>query len=245
MSKITLEICANSISSAIHAHKGGASRIELCSNLEQGGTTPSAGMILETNWLPLEIYVLIRPRIGNFVYSETEFQTILSDIAFCKKNGCEGVVLGFLDENGNVDQERTQKAVKLASPMQVTFHRAFDCVKNPFQSLETIIACGCHGILTSGLSAKASEGKEILRKLVEKADNRIEIMAGSGVNSNNVKELFDVGIRSFHASASEEIVNEIRTETAATKTFYVSTIETQIENVQLLVKELQKLEDES
>lgn len=244
MKEIVLEICANSIQSAKFAEEGNAQRIELCSNLEQGGTTPSPGMILEANKLDIEVFVLIRPRIGNFVYNENEYETIKSDILFCKENGCEGVVVGFLTKDGNIDTFRIQEIVELAKPMEVTFHRAFDCIEDPFQALEEIINSGCKRILTSGLSSKAINGKNILQQLIEAAKNRISIMAGSGVNVENVAALYDIGIREFHASASDSVISKIEKNTEVAEEFYIPYKETALEKVKQLVKELQKLSDD-
>lgn len=239
-----LEICANSVQSAQFAAQGNAHRIELCSNLEQGGTTPSPGMILEANKLDIEVYVLIRPRIGDFVYSEYEYDTIKSDVIFCKENGCEGVVIGFLTKDGEIDEKRTNEIVKLAHPMEVTFHRAFDCVRDPVQALETIIATGSKRILTSGLVSKAINGKHTLKKLIQSANGRISIMAGSGVNYENVSVLYHLGIREFHASASKIVSVEVDAKTEVAEEFYIPYKETELEKVKLLLEQLQKLIDD-
>ncbi len=202
MSPCQVEICANSLLSAQHAKIGGADRIELCANLQIGGTTPSHGLIEQVLSLGIETHVLIRPRAGAFVYSDEEFDVILSDIRYCREMGCSGVVIGFLDEYHNVDVELAKVAIDMASDMDVTFHRAFDGVDNPMLALEQIRNLGYKRILTSGLSMKAIDGKDMLQSLVQKADGNIQIMAGSGVNSSNVRSLFDIGIRHFHASCS-------------------------------------------
>lgn len=187
---MTLEICANSIHSAINAQNAGAQRIELCENLNEGGTTPSYGTIVNVKeQLTIEIYVLIRPRSGDFLYSEEEFKIMKSDIELCKKLKCNGVVLGILTANGEVDFERTSELVQLASPMGVTFHRAFDRCNDPFKALESIIKVGCERILTSGLKKSAANSVTLIRDLIKAANNRILIMPGSGINSNNIYEI--------------------------------------------------------
>jgi len=200
---IIVEACVNSVTSAIEAEKGGAHRVELCDNLYEGGTTPSAAAIIITAQnIGIDLHVLIRPRGGDFLYSDLEFVVMKRDIAFCKENGVKGVVLGILKENGNVDVERTRELVEAASPMSVTFHRAFDMVMDPFQALEDVISTGCHRILTSGLANKVTNGLEMVRRLVELADGRIIIMAGSGIDHENVKELLKwTNVTEIHASA--------------------------------------------
>ena len=201
-----LEICANSVHSALAAQNAGAHRVELCENLSEGGTTPSYGTLLITRkLLSIEIYVLIRPRAGDFLYSNEEFEVMKADIEICKKLNCDGVVIGILTQNGEVDVERTRELVNLAKPMGVTFHRAFDRCSNPSMALEQIIETGCERILTSGLKASANDASTLLKQLVDQANGRISIMPGAGVNANNIKELSKkTGAREFHASAKKE-----------------------------------------
>lgn len=200
---IIVEACVNSVTSAIEAEKGGAHRVELCNNLYEGGTTPSAASIITTaQSIGIDLHVLIRPRGGDFLYSDLEFEVMKRDILFCKENGVKGVVLGVLKVFGEVDVKRTRELVEAASPMLVTFHRAFDMVLDPFQALEDVISAGCHRILTSGLANKVTNGLEMVRRMVELADGRIIIMAGSGINHENVKELLKwTGVTEIHASA--------------------------------------------
>lgn len=202
ISKYILEICANSFESAINAQTGGAHRIELCDNLYEGGTTPSYGAILlAREKLNIDLNVLIRPRGGDFLYSDTEFEIIKKDIEFAKKVGVDGVVLGILLENGNVDTKRTKELVQLAQPMSITFHRAFDMCHDPFIALEDIMNCGCDRILTSGQQNKAVDGIDLLSELVKRAENRIIIMPGSGINESNISEIYRATkAREFHAS---------------------------------------------
>ncbi|WP_291913344.1 copper homeostasis protein CutC [Chitinophaga sp. CB10] len=200
---LTLEICAGSVTSCIAAEKGGASRIELCDNLLEGGTTPSYGTIaLAREKVKIDLYPIIRPRGGDFLYSDIEFETMKRDVALCKQLGCNGVVIGILTAEGKVDKARCKELVDLAWPMGVTFHRAFDMTDNPFEALEDIIAIGCERILTSGCRNTAMEGAELLKELVIRADDRIAIMAGSGVRSTNIATLVKTtGVTEFHTSA--------------------------------------------
>ncbi len=207
---MTIEVCANSFMSASEAHKGGAQRVELCQNLENGGTTPSAATIqLSTELLKpkgLEVFVLIRPRVGNFQYSEHEFEVMKRNVLFCKKNNVDGVVLGILTPEGSVDLDRMAKLVKLAQPMQVTFHRAFDYVTNPFEAMEQIIKLGIQRILTSGQRVTALEGSDKISQLIKRAKGRIVIMPGSGINSKNINKLADLTkAKEFHLSAKKKI----------------------------------------
>lgn len=190
METITLEICAASLASCIAAAEGGANRIELCDNLLEGGTTPSyATIALAREKVNIALYPIIRPRGGDFLYDELEFRIMQKDIQVCKELGCEGVVIGLLTANGQVDKIRTRALVEQAWPMGVTFHRAFDMTVEPFQALEDIIETGCERILTSGQRNTAPEGAALIAQLVEKAAGRIAIMAGSGVRANNVGAL--------------------------------------------------------
>ncbi len=202
---IFLEICANSPTAALAAQRAGASRVEFCQSLELGGTSPSYGQLkLARKALTIGLHVLIRPRGGDFLYNEQEFEEMKEDIAFCKEIGCDGVVIGILNKDGSVDKTRMQELVKLAKPMCVVFHRAFDRCNNPSQSLEDIIDLGCDRILTSGLQNTAWDGRDLLKELIAQANGRIEIMPGAGVNANNVKELIQyTGARSVHASAKD------------------------------------------
>lgn len=199
---IRLEICANSIQSAIHAQKGGADRIELCQALGEGGTTPSHATIRYCiEKLNINTFVLIRPRAGDFFYSDTEFEVIKKETLHCKKSGVKGVVTGFLNKDYSIDKERTDEIVRLAFPMEVTFHRAFDLCADWEIALEDIIQCGCHRILTSGMAENAELGMKTLAELHSKATGRIGIMAGSGINSTNMAQIAkQTGISEFHAS---------------------------------------------
>lgn len=206
-----LEIIGFDIVSCSIAQAYGASRIELCANPEEGGTTPSFGMIEQAKKsCSIPIFPIVRPRGGDFLYDKLEFEAMKSDIKSCLSIGCEGVVLGLLKKDGSIDEERTQELVDLAGPMEVTFHRAFDRVSDPVVALEIIISIGCKRILTSGLSKTAVEGKQLLQQLIKQADNRITIMPGSGVRSSNVIELAQsTGATAFHSSARKLLVSKM------------------------------------
>jgi len=200
--KIKLEICAFSVESAVAAQRAGAHRVELCSSFIEGGLTPSAGTIRMTRkLLDIECYVMIRPRGGDFCYSSTEFDQMHHDIEYAKKCGADGVVLGVLQTNGNVNITRTRELVQHASPLKVTFHRAFDLTADPFRALDDIAVSGCCRILTSGQKATAIEGIKTIGKLVTYSAGRIEIMAGSGVNTENAHHFIKAGVQALHFSA--------------------------------------------
>jgi len=212
MEKITLEICAASVASCIAAQEGGANRIELCDNLLEGGTTPSyATIALAREKVNIALYPIIRPRAGDFLYDELEFEIMKKDIQLCKQLGCEGVVIGLLTAAGKIDLPRTKELVELAWPMGVTFHRAFDMTDDPFQALEDVIASGCERILTSGQRNTAAEGASLIAELVNKAEDRIAIMAGSGVRANNVAELVNTThAKEYHTTAKAYIESQMQ-----------------------------------
>lgn len=198
-----VEICANSYRSAIHAENARASRIELCSELAVGGITPSFGLIKKvTETLKIPVFVLIRPRSGNFTYSDDEFEIMKSDIAQCKALGCHGVVSGVLNENNTIDIERTKVLVELAKPMAFTFHRAFDWVVNPVEALEELVSLGANRVLTSGQETNAEKGLRLLKQLKKQAENRIIILPGSGINAENANAFKAAGFTEIHCSAT-------------------------------------------
>ena len=223
-----LECCANSIQSALNGIKAGASRIELCQNLEQGGITPSNSEIIKLRELSdIKIHILILPKANQFQYTKLEFQQILIDIQFCKNLKCDGVVIGALNPNLSVNKEQTKLMVLAAKPMKVTFHRAFDCVLNMQQAIEDIISCKCDYILTSGQKENVIDGIENLQQIVKLAKNRINIIAGGGVNHNNIESLYKIGIREFHLSGKELVQNR--------------QLETKYENVKMAVQKVKSL----
>lgn len=185
-----IEICCGSIQSAANAKAGGAVRVELCQGLIEGGTTPSPATIeYAVKELGLQVFVLVRPRGGDFCYNELEIKTMEQDVEFCKQAGVAGIVVGFLHPDGSIDTELTRRFVKLAAPLPVTFHRAFDRCSEPLKALEQIIDCGCARILTSGCRPTAMEGADLLKQLVKQANGRIKILAGSGVTPENAAAL--------------------------------------------------------
>jgi copper homeostasis protein len=204
-----VEVCAGSLQSAIEAEKGGASRVELCDNLFEGGTTPSAATIeLAGKSVKIPVYVMIRPRGGDFLYSGIEFDIMRRDIFLAKKYGAAGVVFGLLLPDGSVDEQRTAELVAVAKDlgMGTTFHRAFDMAANPHKALESVIKAGCERILTSGGENKAVDGKELIKELLIAAAGRISIMAGSGINPGNVVDLIEyTGIREVHISGKRRL----------------------------------------
>lgn len=196
---IEIEVCAFSLESCLAAEKGGANRIELCGSMYEGGTTPSAGLIqVAKQRVNIEIHAMIRPRGGDFCYSNDEISIMQADIRMAKELGCEGVVLGILQPNGQVNITQTRALVTLAKPMQITFHRAIDMTPDYLKALEDVIETGCDRILTSGQKNTAIEGVENIKELVRQANGRIEIMAGSGVNADNAQMLTHTGVNALH-----------------------------------------------
>jgi copper homeostasis protein len=212
MTAIKVEIAAYDIESAHIAQQNGANRIELCANPAQGGTTPDPGTILmAAKLLHIPLYIMIRPRGGDFYYSKKEFESMLLAIEFVKNAGADGVVAGLLHPDGSVDIERTRKIVEAASPMEVTFHRAFDMTNDPIQALEDVIATGAHRILTSGQKPNALSGAKLIAELVKKAGNRVAMMAGSGINDSNFAELIAAsGVREIHLSAKKYVPSHMQ-----------------------------------
>ncbi len=187
MNKPILEVCAGSLASALAAQEGGAFRVELCDNLYEGGTTPSIGTIeLARQKLSIRLHVIIRPRGGDFLYSDLEYEIIKLDVELCRKAKVDGVVIGFLTSDGRIDVGRTREIVELARPMAVTFHRAFDMALDPFDALEDLKLTGVDRILTSGQKNMAPDGEELISKLIIQAGEKIIIMPGGGLNEINI-----------------------------------------------------------
>ena len=206
-----IEICCNSVHSAFNAQQGKADRIELCQNLNEGGTTPSYATIrCCTQKLKMNTFVLIRPRAGNFVYSDLEYNSMKEDVLLCKELKVNGIVIGFLQDDFSIDTKKTSEIVQLAYPMEVTFHRAFDICHDWKLAINELVDCGCQRILTSGLAINVIEGMSLLKKIKQFAENKIQIMAVCGVNSKNLAEIAkETGIREFHSSAKK--IREIDT----------------------------------
>jgi copper homeostasis protein len=203
MNKIALEICANSLTSAMAAQAGGADRIEICENLFAGGTTPSfATLSLARQFLQIPVHVLIRPRPGDFLYSETEFATMKLDIMACQELKLDGVVIGILTPNGQIDKKRCEELLNVARPMSVTFHRAFDLCCDPLAALEDLIGLGFDRLLTAGQEKQVPEGVRLIRQLVDQAAGRIKIMPGSGITEENVAGILKTtGVNEIHLTA--------------------------------------------
>lgn len=200
--KYTIEVATSNYASTKAALDGGADRIELCSALLEGGLTPSHGYLSKCRKdFDLPIFPIIRPRKGDFLYTEEEFDIIKKDVLFCKELKFEGIVTGFLRPDGSIDKRRLSIITEIAYPMQVTFHRAFDRCKNPFASLQDIIETGCTRILTSGQKITAIEGAQLIAELIKAASDRIIIMPGSGVRKENIAQLAKItGATEFHSS---------------------------------------------
>ena len=197
-----LEIATSDFETTRSAFEGGADRIELCANLNEGGTTPSYGTIFQCREnFDVLLYPIIRPRGGDFLYTDDEYEIMLHDVKLCKQSGCDGIVIGLLNEDGTIDIKRTAALVDIAYPMGVTFHRAFDRCRNAFEALEQLVQIGCERILTSGQQATVNEGMELIAELNKIADHRIIIMPGSGVRKENIKLLAEkTGCKEFHSS---------------------------------------------
>ena len=202
MSRPVLEIAANSLGSALAAQEGGADRIELCDNLGEGGTTPSYGTLaIARDRLRIPLYVLIRPRAGDFCYDAAEVDVMLRDIESCVKVGCDGVVIGALDTQGDVDEALCRELIAAAGPLGVTFHRAFDAARDQARALDTIIGLGCERVLTSGGEASALAGAGRIAGFVKQAASRLRVMAGAGLDASNIQEVaLRSNAREFHGS---------------------------------------------
>jgi copper homeostasis protein len=233
--KFKLEVIGFTIESCLIAQAAGAHRIELCDNPSEGGTTPSYGFIKTAREnLSIELYPIIRPRGGDFLYSEIEFEVMKADIQICKNLGCDGVVIGMLNSDGTVDKQRCKQLVDIAQPMGVSFHRAFDRTKDPFKALEDIISIGCERILTSGQKSVATDGAALLNELVKQANGRIIIMPGSGVRSDNIETLVKkTNATEFHTSA--------RTYTDSKMEFINESMDEQLTSVTTLSNEIKTI----
>lgn len=210
---IVLEICIDSVESAIAVQQGGASRVELCDNLLEGGTTPSAGAIaLARQSIGIDLNVIIRPRGGDFCYTEVEFEVMKYDIEQAKRLGANGVVIGLLNSDGSVDAARTAALVELARPLSVTFHRAFDMSRDPHEALETLISLGLDRVLTTGQESSALEGLDLITELVRQAAGRIIIMPGlsGAISERNVKKIItQAEVKEIHTTASTPLESQM------------------------------------
>jgi copper homeostasis protein len=202
--RVTLEICVDSVASAVTAQAGGADRVELCSALFEGGLTPSAGLLsVVRERLHIDVAAMIRPRGGDFCVSDDEFAVMERDVDEAKVRGANVLVFGLLHPDGTVDRERTARLVERARPLPVTFHRAFDMARDPWEALEVLVELGIERVLTSGQERTAVEGLEVLTELVRRAAGRISVMPGGGVTERNLKKILEVtGAQEIHGSAS-------------------------------------------
>lgn len=207
MKDFTLEVCVDSVESALAAWKGGASRLELCGNLVIGGTTPSPALYEGIRkHSDIRIHALVRPRFGDFCYTQEEFQVILREVQMYRSLGAEGVVVGVLQPDGSLDLERMKRLVEAAGDLSVTLHRAFDVCRNPERTLEEARRLGIATILTSGQRNTCLEGADLLAKLVKEAGDGLEILIGSGVNAQAIQTLQPrTGARAFHMSGKKTL----------------------------------------
>lgn len=206
-----IEICANSVASCIAAQEGGATRVELCAAIPEGGTTPSYGEVaIAREQIQIQLHTIIRPRGGDFLYSDIELKTMCKDIEIMHKLGVDGIVIGCLTADGNIDMEKNKILIEAAKGMSITFHRAFDMCQDPMKGLEEVIQLGCHRLLTSGQMPKAIQGVNLISQMVKKADGRIAIMPGSGINANNIQKIAQqTQATEFHLSARERIQSQM------------------------------------
>ena len=241
MSALLLEIAANSVGSALAAQAGGADRIELCENLGEGGTTPSYGTLARVRErLHIPVFVLVRPRGGDFLYDADELEVMKRDIETCARLGCDGVVIGALDADGDVDQTSCRELIAAAgTTMSITFHRAFDAARDQAQALEAIIALGCRRVLTSGAATSALEGVDTIAAHVRQAGDRIGILVGAGVNAANLPALVArSGAREFHGSARALHASAMRHRNEALQGLEADWMQTDADAVRALVAAL-------
>jgi len=210
-SKVTVEVCVDSVASAVAAQEGGASRVELCDNLIEGGTTPSAGAIeVARSRLEIDLNVIVRPRGSDFCYSDLELEVMKRDVAVAKSLGANGIVIGLLTEDGSIHAERTRALVELARPLSVTFHRAFDMSRDAFEALEALVSLGIDRVLTTGQEDVVWEGLELIAELVKRADGRIAIMPGGGSERNARAIVERTGAREVHVVGTRRVESRMR-----------------------------------
>ena len=206
-----LEACVNSAISAIEAQSGGADRVELCENMADGGCTPSAGtIILARKRLTIPIFVMIRPRGADFLYSEDEFEIMKQDIRIAKSLGADGVVFGILMPDGRIDIDRMKELTALSRPMGITCHRAFDMTRDPMEALDDLIEIGVDRVLTSGQADSALDGAKLIRRLIERARKKIIIMPGHGVKENNLMQVVqETGATEYHMYLTKQVIGSM------------------------------------
>ncbi|MDQ3291820.1 MAG: copper homeostasis protein CutC [Bacteroidota bacterium] len=207
MNQFILEICTDSVYSCVQAEQGGAARVELCANLFEGGTTPTAGCLqIARQKIKIPIHVLLRPRGGDFCYTDDEFAVMQYDLEVIKSLGADGVVLGVLLPDGNIDVERTKILIEQARPLKITFHRAFDMVVDPLLALDQLIDLGVGRLLTSGQEKSALEGSELIAELVRRAGDKLVVMPGGGITERNIARLHrETNAPEYHLTAREKL----------------------------------------
>ena len=209
---VLVEVCVDSVASAMAAERGGAQRIELCSDLLEGGVTPSVGLLgVVRSKLSIAVHPIIRPRPGDFCYSEAEFESMVRDVEIAKSEGADGVVLGILEQEGNVDVARTRQLVELARPLSVTFHRAFDMSADLLRALEDVCATGADRLLTSGGEQECLQGVDTVARLVPAANGRIRIMAGGRIGIDNAPTIVEkTGVTEIHVGLATPVRSPMR-----------------------------------
>lgn len=244
MAQLLLEIAADGLRSALAAQAGGADRVELCADLADGGVTPSVGVIAAARAaLALPLHVLIRPRAGDFCYSQAEIRVMQYDVEECARLGCHGIVIGALDTAGDVDLKACRDLIAAAGSMSITFHRAFDAARDRQAALEALIGLGCKRVLTSGGYASAPEGATAIAATVRQAAGRIGVIAGAGIRSEHVRELVvATGVREIHASASARQTSPTSQRNAVLRGLDADWQQTDAEAVRRLVDELRALQ---
>ncbi|WP_045737289.1 copper homeostasis protein CutC [Xanthomonas sp. MUS 060] len=237
-----LEVAADAIGSALAAQAGGAIRVELCGGLDGGGLTPSFGTLaVVRDRLRIPLYVLIRPRVGDFVFDEAEVEAMRRDVEQCVRLGCDGVVLGALDPSGEVDMTTMRELITAAGPLGVTFHRAFDVSADPRRALEDVIALGCERVLTSGARETAEEGAPLIAELVRQAGTRLSVMPGAGVTDANLAQLrARTGAREFHGSARGPLASRARATHPHVRSLGGDRLQTDVARVRRMVALLQE-----
>jgi copper homeostasis protein len=207
-----IEIATSDFASSYAAARGGADRIELCGNLAEGGTTQSEATIRYCREkLDVQLFPIIRPRGGDFLYSPDEYTIMKNDLNLCKQLNCDGVVIGLLNADGSVDVERTARLIEFAYPMEITFHRAFDRCSNPMEAMEQLISIGCNRILTSGQKLTAMDGIDLIQQFIKTANERIIIMPGSGVRKENIGDIVNrTGAIELHSSLRTKIKSKMQ-----------------------------------
>jgi copper homeostasis protein len=215
--KVLIEVVVDSVESAAAAESGGAGRLELCADLVEGGTTPSAGMIAECrDRVRIPLYVMIRPRGGDFLYSDAEFDVMRRDIRQARALGADGIVLGLLLPDGRIDAARTARLIRQARPLDVTFHRAIDVCRDPFEALDALAAMGVDRVLTSGQADSASGGLKTIARMVRHAANRMVILAGGRINEKNARRIVErTGVREIHVRGARQVRSGMKHRSAA------------------------------